>query len=126
MSDITFPDVFNGVINCRSNPMNGVRVQIGPLTGAQIGGVLKITWQGYSDRSGTVPIPGTQTSLNRFITQDEVDNGLEQTIGDWLANIKPIRVGSARVDFTINGGGGNNALVEVFLLNAAGESCDEV
>lgn len=126
MSDITFPDAFDGVIICDSNPMNGVRVQIGPLTGAQIGGVLKITWQGYSDPSGTILIPGTQTSLNHFITQNDVDNGLEKTIGDWLANIKPIQDGSARVDYTINGGGGNNALVSVRLLNAIGQSCDEV
>ncbi|POA30644.1 hypothetical protein [Pseudomonas sp. GW456-12-1-14-TSB6] len=126
MSDITFPGAINGVITCRSDPMNGIKVKIGPLTGAQIGGVLTITWQGYSDPSGSVPIPGTQTSLNHFITQNDVDNGVEKNIGDWLANIKPIQNGSARVDYTINGGGGNNALVAVRLLNSSGQSCDEV
>ncbi|QJP96513.1 MULTISPECIES: hypothetical protein [Pseudomonas] len=126
MSDITFPGAINGVITCLSDPMNGIRVKIGPLTGAQIGGVLKITWQGYSDPSGTVPIPGTQTSRNHFITQNDVDNGLEKTIGDWHAHIKPIQTGSARVGYTINGGGEKNALAAVRLLNPIGQSCDEV
>ena len=126
MSDITFPDAENGVINCRSNPMGGVRVKVRLLPGTQIGAVLKLDWQGYSDRAGEQLIPGTQTSLNHFITESDIANGVEKTIGDWSAHIKPIKNGSARVTNTINGGGGGDALVQVRLLNAAGQSCDEV
>ncbi|PTT33367.1 hypothetical protein [Pseudomonas sp. HMWF021] len=126
MSDITFPGAINGVISCRSTPQNGVKIKVGPLSGVQIGAVLKLDWQGYSDKAGEQPIPGTQTSLNHFITESDIANGIEKTIYDWSAHIKPIKDGSARVTYTINGGGGKNALVQVRLLNGAGQSCDEV
>ncbi|WP_095191938.1 hypothetical protein [Pseudomonas sp. Irchel 3E19] len=126
MSEITFPDAVRGVINCSSKPMDGVKVKIGPLTDTPEGAVLKISWQGFSDSEGQTPIPGANTSLNHFVTPGDVANGLEKTIGDWIPHIKPIKNGSARVTYTINGGGGNTASVLVRLLNASNQSCDEV
>ncbi|MGG7674223.1 hypothetical protein [Pseudomonas sp. WC2] len=125
MSDVTFPGAINGVISCRSQPMNGVKVRVGPLPETQIGAILQLSWQGYSDRNGQTPIPGTSTSLNHLLTQDDIDKGLDKTIGDWLEHIKPIKVGSARASYTINGAGGKTALIDVILLNTSNESCDE-
>lgn len=126
MSDITFPGAEDGVITCRSNPMDGVKVKVMLPSGTKIGAVLKLSWHGYSDQAGEQPIPGTETSLDHVINEGDISNGVEKTIGKWLTHIKPIENGSARATYTINGGGGGNALVQVRLLNAAGQSCDGV
>ncbi|MGG2020545.1 hypothetical protein AB1J88_10970 [Pseudomonas sp. S8] len=126
MSDITFPDAKDGVINCRSNPMGGVRVKVRLLPDTQIGAVLKLNWQGYTDQAGKQPIVGTETSLKHAITSEDISEGVVITVGDWSTHIKPIKDGSARATYAINGGEVGDALVQVRLLNAAGQSCDEV
>ncbi|EJM22222.1 hypothetical protein PMI21_00033 [Pseudomonas sp. GM18] len=126
MSNITFPDAFNGSIICRSNPINGIRVKLEPLTGVQIGAVLKLSWLGFSDDAGTSPIPDTETSLNHFVTKSDIADGVEKTIGDYFQHIKPIRNGSARASYTINGGSPTFADIRVRLVNAVGETCDEI
>jgi hypothetical protein len=127
MSDITFPDAVDGIISCNSKPHeDGVKIKVGPLLGTRIGDVLKLDWQGYSDHAGEQPIPGTQTSFIHFITEPDITDGVEKTVVNWEEHIKPIKMGSARVTYTINGGGGKTAQVPVFLLNAEGLSCDEV
>ncbi|MCU1772602.1 hypothetical protein [Pseudomonas sp. 13B_3.2_Bac1] len=126
MSVILFPDSINNTILCSADPMNGVKVKVRLLPGTQIGAVLKLDWQGCSDPAGQQPIPGTETSLNHFVTEADISNGVDETIGQWLTHIKPIKHGSARVTCTINGGGETNAVVRVILVNFDGQFCDEV
>ena len=125
MTQITFPDAVNGRITCDSDPMNGVRVKIGSLD-AQVNDDLKLSWQGCSDTSGKVPIPGTETSLTFKLTSGDIANGVEKTIGEYFQHIKPIKNGSALVTCTINGGGGTSVSIVVMLLNTAGLTCDQV
>lgn len=128
MSDITFPDAVTlpdgkPAITCESEPMKGVKVKIGPLAGVQIGAVLKLLWLGRNDQG--VSLPGTETSLNHFVTPDTVKEGVELTIKDYERHIKPIRDGSAEVGYTINGGSSTSVVLAVFLLNADNQTCDE-
>jgi hypothetical protein len=128
MSDITFPDAVTlpggtRVITCESNPQAGVKIQIGPLTGVQIGAVLKLSWQGYNQNGA---IPGTSTSLTHFVTEADTSEGLQKTISDYTNHIKPIRDGSAGVAYTINGGAPTAVEIKVLLLDSAGQTCDEV
>ena len=127
-SSISFPDVDQefGLINCSSNPMAGIRVAIGPLKGFKVGDVLNLSWEGFSDSELTVPVPETLSSLNHFVVQDDIDNGLEKTIGDYFKHIKPIRDGWGKASYAINGNESTQASVRVVLLNAAGQTCDEV
>ncbi|MHC8385648.1 hypothetical protein [Pseudomonas sp. LB3P14] len=124
---IEFPDAdpMYGIINCNSNPVRGIRVKIGSLTGVQVGAVLKLSWLGYKDREGKEPIPETATSLNHFVTPEDINKGLIKTIGDYYKHIKPIRDGSARAAYTINGGESTKAHVQVVLVDAAGDFCPE-
>lgn len=125
MTQITFPGAVNGRITCASNPMKGVRVKIESLD-AQVNDDLELSWQGFSDTSGQVPIPGTQVSLTFKLTSDDIANGVEKVIGQYLLHIKPIGNGSARVTVTINSVVEPSVLIGVVLLNSAGQSCDEV
>jgi hypothetical protein len=104
----------------------GINVAIGPLKGFRVGDVLNLSWEGFSDPELTKPVPGTLTSLNYFVVQDDIDNGLIKTIGEYFQHIKPIRVGWGKASYTINGNQPTQASVQVHLLNGVGQTCDEV
>ncbi|MGY1892449.1 hypothetical protein [Pseudomonas sp. SDT291_1_S447] len=127
MSEITFPGAdfsFDPpLINCTSKPMDGIRVKIGPLGNAQVGAVLKLTWQG-EDMSNK-PIPDTKISLNHFVTENDQVKGFEELIGDYFLHIKPILNGNGRASYTINGGPEQSARIRVFLSYPNGTTCDE-
>jgi hypothetical protein len=123
---ISFPGAIGGRIVCRSDPMNGIEVLVN-LSGVQVGAVFILSWQGFRDSELTQPVPGTQISLARhFVEQSDIDGGLTRRIGEWLEHIKPIRNGWGKAYYTINGGNEVIASIQVQLLNAAGQSCDEV
>jgi hypothetical protein len=126
-SSISFPDVHPEFgINCSSNPMEGIRVAIGPLNGFRVGDVLNLSWEGFSDPELTKPVPETLTSLNHFVVQDDIDNGLIKTIGEYYQHIKPIRIGWGKASYAINGNQPTQASVRVHLLNGVGQTCDEI
>lgn len=123
---ISFPRAIGGRIMCASDPMHGIEVRV-DLSGAQVGAVFILSWQGFRDSELTQPIPGTQISLARhFVEQSDIDKGLTRRIGEWSEHIKPIQRGWGKAFYTINGGNEVLAGIEVNLLNASGHSCDEV
>jgi hypothetical protein len=126
MSNITFPDAIDGYITCASEPMNGIRVKIELLADVQIGAKLMLSWQGFRDVDGTSPIQGTETSLIHYVKENDISNGVVMTIGNYFQHIKPIKHGSARASYTIDDVPYPFATVRIFLLNAAGQTCDEV
>ncbi|AZZ74527.1 MULTISPECIES: hypothetical protein [unclassified Pseudomonas] len=129
---ITFPDADLDVdpnqpyLNCNSNPMQGLKVAIGPLRDVQVGAVLNISWEGFEDKESTKPVKGTLNSVTHFVTEDDREKGFVVKIGDYFQHLKPIRSGWGKASYTINGAGIIDASLRVYLIYPSGDFCDEV
>lgn len=122
---ITFPGADSGMINCNSNPQQGIEVKVA-LPGAQVGSPWELVWEGFRDAELTQPVEGTQTPpLKGFVTATDTTEGLKRTIGDYFLHIRPIRTGWGKVSFTLNRGNPQHESIHVDLINAAGEYCEE-
>jgi hypothetical protein len=106
--------------------MEGVKFKVTLPKDVQVGQVLTYSWQGYSAPNGGDPIPGTEFSGTREVTQADIEHGAEVTIIDYFTYIKPIKNGSAIATCKINSVTSPEALVQVILLNSSGQTCDEV
>jgi hypothetical protein len=98
LNEVEFPDRWQRepptevpVINCCSEPWNGVRIKVLPdPANFSVDDTLDISWQAYEDRESTVPLAGTEYSFPPVtLNQEMIDKGFEKTV-PYATHIEPI------------------------------------
>ncbi|WP_148058165.1 hypothetical protein [Pseudomonas brassicacearum] len=116
-----------GIVNCGSfrgeGQARGLEVYVGSLGGVQVGAVLKLDFEGYNPADGDNPIPESKTSLNHFLTSEDIENGVRLIIATWDRHVKYVRTGSVRATGTINGGSLVTVLSRASFVLPDGSSC---
>jgi hypothetical protein len=140
LADVVFPDRHTRpgepervppLINCCSEPWNGLRVQVpGDPINFAVGDTITLSWQGYESLEGVDPIPSTTYAANPVpLDTDKVENGFELTIPytPYVEDI--ITLGSGLVTYVLKKGnaqeGTNVTLVSVSRLNGDGRCSAE-
>ncbi|MBV7566696.1 hypothetical protein [Pseudomonas sp. PDM27] len=100
-----------------------LEVRVGSLEGAQNNAVLKLDFEGSNKVDGSDPILETKTSLNHFLTPENIRDGVVLKIAAWEKNVKYVEDGSVRATLTINGGNSTTVLTRAHFLFPGGGSC---
>ena len=115
------------LLNCNSikgeGENKGLEVFVESLEGAQVGAVLKLDFEGYNYPDNDKPIPETKTSLNHFLTPEDIQHGVVLKAATWDKHVKYIRKGAARATCTINGGSLASVLDQAHFIRPDGSSC---
>ena len=100
-----------------------LEVRVGSLEGAQTNDVLQLKFEGSNKVDGSDPIPETKTSMNHFLTPENIRDGVVLKIAAWEKNVKYVEDGSVRASLTINGGNFTTVLTRAAFLLPSGGSC---
>ncbi|RMV00646.1 hypothetical protein ALP19_100814 [Pseudomonas syringae pv. tomato] len=107
--DVEFPGRWSGspadepFINCGSKPWEGIDVVMpGNAADMQPGATVVFSWRGYSDRDGTMLIPGTEFTFDPItVTPEHVAQGIEFKV-PYADLVEPVTNGSGLFTYELS------------------------